>query len=71
MTTVTNGQRWDAQAEFDIAVMIEHYLATNPAPSASELAPDFALWSRNLKLDGCERLQRCGVRPLRPIGRDM
>lgn len=42
---------WAAQAQVDIAVLIQRYLAENPPPGPSQTHRDFRLWATNLQLD--------------------
>jgi len=56
---------WAAQAETDIAVLIQRYLAENPPPGPSRIHEDFRLWATNLQRDGQDRLAALGRRPLR------
>jgi hypothetical protein len=56
--------RWDAQAEYDIGVLISRYLRQNPAPPGSRLLPDFAHAARDLQVAGQLRLDRLGQRRL-------
>lgn len=56
---------WDAQAEYDIGVLMRCYLQDHPPPSGSEFAEDFEDWGERLSSRGRERLEQLRERPLR------
>jgi hypothetical protein len=60
-------ERWDAQAEFDVGVLISRYLSEHPPPPFSELASDLSLWSENLTQHGRASLEDFGVRRLQAV----
>lgn len=58
---------WAAQAQMDISVLIQRYLAENPPPGPSQTHRDFRLWATNLQRDGQDRLAARGHRFLRAV----
>jgi hypothetical protein len=60
-------ERWDAQAEYDIGVLIRRYLQEHPRPDGAVCAEDFRRWSEALRSDGQARLQALGDHRLRVL----
>jgi len=58
-------ERWEAQFETDLAVILRRYLAENPPPAPSRFALDAEDWATNLERLGQERLLALGARRLR------
>lgn len=58
---------WAAQAQLDISILIQRYLAENPPPGPSQTHRDFRLWAANLQRDAQDRLAVRGLRPLRAV----
>jgi hypothetical protein len=61
---------WDAQAEYDIGVMIRRYLAEHPPPAGSRSAGFLENCAEDLIVSGDARLGALGARPLAPVGGD-
>jgi hypothetical protein len=59
------GERWDAQAKFDIGVMINRYLEQHPPEAETTAAAQLALSGRTLEGAGRTHLRRLGLRHLR------
>ncbi len=64
-TTQNTGAQWDAQAEFDIGVLLKQYLATHSPPADAKFAADFNHWASRLCERGRARLLALGKRPIR------
>jgi hypothetical protein len=67
MARATEPMLWDAQAEWDIAVMIRRYLAEHPSPRGSDLARELKLCADDLKDASRRHLSQLGARPLRSV----
>ena len=61
---------WDAQAEYDLGVLMQRYLAEHPPPDDSLFARDFEKWAENLVAHGRRNLGVRGARPLRAMVED-
>jgi hypothetical protein len=58
---------WDAQAEYDLGVLMLRYLHDHPPPLDSEFAAHFQDWGDRLSSRGQERLKELQARPLRVV----
>jgi hypothetical protein len=58
-------ERWDAQADYDLSVLLDQYLASHPHPPGSANAPLLADSARALRESGELRLAHLGQRRLR------
>ena len=58
---------WDAQAEYDLGVLMQRYLAEHPPPDNSLFARDFEKWAERLLAHGCRNLGDLGERPLQIV----
>ncbi len=57
--------RWEAQAEYDIGVLIRRYLQENAPPPESQMADELAGVARDLQDVGSAHLRRLGQDRLR------
>lgn len=64
----TDAARWDAQAEYDIGVMVQRYLHDNPPIAESEVARLLTNCAGDLEASGERRLLSLGYRRLRSVG---
>jgi hypothetical protein len=68
---IQEAAHWDAQAEYDIGVLIACYLERHPPPYDSSTAALLVACSRDLQESGEKRLDRMGERRLRALGGDV
>lgn len=61
-------QRWDAQTEYDVGVLIRQYLARHPPPAGVRFEQHFAAWASELVAAGEARLGELGEHHLRIAG---
>lgn len=61
------GAKWDAQAQFDIGVLISRYLEAHAPPLGAEFAGDFERWGTSLRERGSGRLRVLGSRHLHSV----
>jgi hypothetical protein len=63
----SESQRWDAQAEYDVGLLIGRYLSEHPRPVASRVADRLEAVGRDLQDLGSDRLRALGLRHLRGL----
>jgi hypothetical protein len=67
---MADARRWDAQAEYDVGVLIRRYLQEHPPPTGARFDRDFARWGERLVKRGGEDLHALGVRHLSVAGKE-
>ena len=61
---------WDAQAEYDLGVLMQRYLAEHPPPDGSLFARDLGKWADRLVAHGRRNLDDLGAHPLQAVSEE-